>query len=103
MMARTFELRHQAFISRKLRFAVPAKFPSSSEVGGRLEESMMWIDIGVTLLLTLRIALFRPTLPLLMDPKNAAWLQPKKDGEEKSLLIGDADVSEPALFPEITR
>jgi hypothetical protein len=47
-----------------------------------MEESMMWIDIGVTLFLILRITLFRPTLPFLLDPKNHASLQLKK-GKEK--------------------
>jgi hypothetical protein len=40
---------------------------------------MMWIDIGVTVLLTLRMALFRPALPLLLDPNNDAWLPEEKD------------------------
>ena len=31
---------------------------------------MMWIDIGVTVLLTLRLALFRPALPQLVDSNN---------------------------------
>jgi hypothetical protein len=31
---------------------------------------MMWIDIGVIVLLTLRIALCRPALPQLSDPNN---------------------------------
>jgi hypothetical protein len=35
---------------------------------------MMWIDIGVTVLLTLRIALFSPALPQLVDPNNDDWL-----------------------------
>jgi hypothetical protein len=30
----------------------------------------MWIDIGVIVLLTLRIALFRTALPSLVDPNN---------------------------------
>ena len=34
---------------------------------------MMWINIGVTVLLTLRIALFRLAHPLLLDPNNDAW------------------------------
>jgi hypothetical protein len=33
---------------------------------------MMWIDIGVTVLLTLRIAFFRPALPQLVDSTNEA-------------------------------
>jgi hypothetical protein len=40
---------------------------------------MMWIDIGVTLLLTLRLALLRPPLPQLMDPKKDAWLMQGKN------------------------
>jgi hypothetical protein len=35
---------------------------------------MMWIDIGVTVLLTLRIGLFRPALPQLVDLNDDAWL-----------------------------
>ena len=41
---------------------------------------MMWIDIGVTVLLTLRIALFRPALPQLVEPNKDAWLQEGKMG-----------------------
>jgi hypothetical protein len=40
---------------------------------------MMWIDIGVTVLLTLRIALSRPALPQLVDPNNDACLPEGKD------------------------
>ena len=43
---------------------------------------MMWIDIGVTLLLTLGIALSRPGLPRLLNTKNAASLTVGKDEEE---------------------
>jgi hypothetical protein len=32
----------------------------------------MWIEIGVTVLLTLRIVLFRLALPQLLDPTNDA-------------------------------
>jgi hypothetical protein len=35
---------------------------------------MMWIDIGVIVFLTLRIALFRPALPQILDPNNDAGL-----------------------------
>jgi hypothetical protein len=35
---------------------------------------MIWIDIGVTVLLTLRIALCKPALPRLLDPNNDAWM-----------------------------
>jgi hypothetical protein len=43
---------------------------------------MMWIDIGVTLLLTLRIALSRPPLPRLLNTENAASLTLGKGEEE---------------------
>ena len=39
---------------------------------------MMWIDIGAPVLLTLRIALFRPALPRLLDPNNDVWLPEEK-------------------------
>jgi hypothetical protein len=45
---------------------------------------MMWIDIGVTVLLTLRIALFRPELPQLLDPKNGALLPERRDEQQGS-------------------
>jgi hypothetical protein len=40
---------------------------------------MMWIDIGVTVLLTLRLALLRPSLPQLMNPGNDACLLEEKN------------------------
>jgi hypothetical protein len=40
---------------------------------------MMWIDITVTLLMTLRIALCRPELPHLVDSSNDASLSEGKD------------------------
>ncbi|WP_353062591.1 hypothetical protein RBB77_14980 [Tunturibacter psychrotolerans] len=46
---------------------------------------MVWIDIGVTLLLTIRIALFRPTLPQLVDPNHDA--SEAKDGQQKYLFV----------------
>jgi hypothetical protein len=48
---------------------------------------MMWIDIGVTVLLTLRIALFRPALPQLVDPNYDAWLLEGKDQQQESLVV----------------
>ena len=48
---------------------------------------MMWIDIGVTVLLTLRLALFRQTLPQLVDPNNDAWLQEGKDEQQECLSV----------------
>jgi hypothetical protein len=40
---------------------------------------MMWIDIGVIVLLTLRISLFRTALPQLVDRNNDAWSPEGKD------------------------
>jgi hypothetical protein len=40
---------------------------------------MMWIDIGVIMLLTLRISLFRPALPRPLDPNDDAWLPGGRD------------------------
>jgi len=53
----------------------------------------MWIDIGVTVLLTLRIALFRPALPQLVDPNNDAWLPEGKDEQQECLFV-DGEVNE---------
>jgi|SRR5277367_475369 hypothetical protein len=54
---------------------------------------MMWIDIGVTVLLTLRIALGRPALPQLMDPNNDAWLPEGKDEQQECLFVDDGEVN----------
>ena len=48
---------------------------------------MMWIDIGVTVLLTLRIALFRPALPQLVDPIMVARLPEGKDEQQECLFV----------------
>ena len=48
---------------------------------------MMWIDIGVIVLLTLRMALFRPALPQLVDPNNDAWLLEGKDEPQECLIV----------------
>ena len=47
----------------------------------------MWIDIGVTVLLTLRIALFAPTFPQLLDPNNDAWFPEGKDEQQECLFV----------------
>jgi hypothetical protein len=44
---------------------------------------MIWIDIGVIVLLALRIVLFRPALPQLLDPNNDAWLLEGKDEQQE--------------------
>jgi hypothetical protein len=47
---------------------------------------MMWLDIAVTALLTLRIALFRPALPQLTDSNYDAWL-PEGDEQQEYLFV----------------
>jgi hypothetical protein len=46
---------------------------------------MMWIDIGVTVLLTLRIALFRLAHPQLLYPNDDAWLPRENEQQERHL------------------
>jgi len=48
---------------------------------------MMWIDIGVTVLLTLRIALFCPALPQLVDPNDDPWFPEGKDEQQECLFV----------------
>ena len=48
---------------------------------------MMWIDIAVTVLLTLRLALFKPALPQLVDPNSDAWLPEGKDEQQECLFV----------------
>jgi hypothetical protein len=48
---------------------------------------MLWIDIGVTLLLTLRVALSRQALPPLLDPNNDAWLPEGKGKQQEGLFV----------------
>ena len=54
---------------------------------------MMWIDIGLTLLLTLRLALVRPALPQLLDPNNDA-LAGGRDNQQECLFVGNGEVNE---------
>jgi hypothetical protein len=48
---------------------------------------MMWIDIGVIVLLTLRMALFRPALPQLVDSNNDVLLPEGKDEQQECLFV----------------
>jgi hypothetical protein len=48
---------------------------------------MMWIDIGVTVLLTLRLVLFRPVLLQLVDPNNDACLPEGKDEHQEGPFV----------------
>ena len=42
---------------------------------------MIWIDLGIIILLTLRIALLRPVLPQLLDP-NRDFGSPEGNDEQ---------------------
>ena len=53
----------------------------------------MWIDIGVTVLLTLRIFLFRLSLPQLLDPNNDARLLEVRGQQQECLFVGDREVN----------
>jgi hypothetical protein len=55
---------------------------------------MMWIDIWVTALLTLRIALCRPSLPQLVDRNNDISLPDEKDEQQEYLFVDDGEVNE---------
>jgi hypothetical protein len=57
---------------------------------------MMWIDIGVTVLLTLRLALFRLALPQLVDSNNDALLPERRDEQQECLFVdGEANEHSP--------
>jgi len=43
------------------------------------EKAMMWIDIAVAVLLSLRITLFRQVLPQLVDQDYVPWVSEEKD------------------------
>jgi hypothetical protein len=49
---------------------------------------MIWIDIGVSVLLTLRIALCKPALPRLLDPNNECLVAGGKDEQQGCLFVG---------------
>jgi hypothetical protein len=55
---------------------------------------MIWFDVAVTLVLTLRIALFRPALPRQLDPNNDVRLPERKNERQERLFVGDGEVSE---------
>jgi hypothetical protein len=54
---------------------------------------MAWIDIGMTMLLTLRIGLSRAALPQLLDPNNDDRLPEGKDEQQECLSVGDVEVN----------
>jgi hypothetical protein len=49
--------------------------------------AIMWIDIAVTVLLTLRLALFRPVLPQLVDPHNDTSPPEGEDDQEDLFVV----------------
>jgi hypothetical protein len=57
---------------------------------------MMWIDIGVTVLLTLPIALFKLAHPQLLHPNNDASLPEGTDEQQECLFVVDGEVNEHA-------
>jgi hypothetical protein len=59
---------------------------------------MMWIDIAVTVLLTLRMAMFRPALPQLVNSNNDALLPEGNDERQKCLFVGDGEGNERILL-----
>ena len=59
---------------------------------------MMWIDIAVTVLLTLRIALLRPVLLQLLDSNGEAVLPEGKDEQQECLFVGHGEVDEDLLL-----
>jgi hypothetical protein len=62
---------------------------------------MMWIDIGIALLLTLRITLFAPALPRLLDLSSNAQEPEEKDEAAGAPLRGDGEVND--LFLDTPR
>jgi hypothetical protein len=54
---------------------------------------MMWVDIGVTVLLNLRLTLFRPALPQLVDPNSDTLLRERKAEQQKPLLAVGGEVN----------
>jgi hypothetical protein len=59
---------------------------------------MMWIDIGVTLLLTLRIVMFRAKLTHVLDSSDNSYLV-DRDEELDFCLLGDGNIDEPSPLP----
>lgn len=62
---------------------------------------MIWFDIAVTLLLTLRMVFFGPTLPQLLGPENDSASLVGNEGEEESLLAADGEEDEFLQLSEI--
>jgi hypothetical protein len=55
---------------------------------------MIWFDVAVTLLLTLRMVFFGPTLPRLLHPENDSLSLVGNKGEEESLLVAEGEEDE---------
>jgi hypothetical protein len=48
---------------------------------------MMWIDVGVTVLMSLRMVLFRPALPQLTDPNHDVYLLEREDERQECPFV----------------
>jgi hypothetical protein len=62
---------------------------------------MIWFDFAVILLLTLRMVLFGPTLPHLLNPENDSSSLVGNMGEEESLLDAEGEEDESLQLSEI--
>jgi hypothetical protein len=58
---------------------------------------MMWIGIGVTVLLTFRVVMFRLTLPGLLEAKNDNSLLGDGDEQKECLSVGHGEVNDTLL------
>jgi hypothetical protein len=52
---------------------------------------VIWFDLAMTLLLTLRMALFGPTLPRLFDPDNCSSSLAGGEGREENLSVASEE------------
>jgi hypothetical protein len=64
---------------------------------------MMWIEIGLNLLLTLRVAMFRLTLPCLLAFKGDNLLLVDRDGELECILLDVGNLDEPSQLLDNAR
>jgi hypothetical protein len=55
---------------------------------------MIWFDIAVTLLLTLRMVLFGLKMPHLLRPENDLTSLVGNRGEEESLLVAEGEMDQ---------
>lgn len=60
----------------------------------------MWIDVGVTVLLALRLSMVRPTTPLLPESSDNDSSGVREDDEKNGRVVADRDVEDTAPFTE---